>query len=285
MRGGALVGGATGSGRRCSSPARSIARKPRAPCAAAAPWRCYPAPGPVGPAPGERDCGNTDAARGGTPPRGRSRRRPVGPTSTAVPVSPTAPPPGGLAQGGCGPPQGGTGNPRLGKPDPLAAQLTDHVERLRAFLRVPAVDAPPHVAGPVLLPTPHQRILLSGGQHLLVPLPVVLQRVCGEVALVAVEQFGAALRHRPMPCDPPVPDPAKDLPPDQPAGHGEPQLGCGVEGPTRVGTRLVGTMPQLANQRQGSRKRKDVVLAMIAHRTSYARKGRTRDPRLPVPLG
>jgi hypothetical protein len=94
-------------------------------------------------------------------------------------------------------------------------------------------------------------VLLAGGHQVLVAVQVVDQRVATQVDGVGFQELGLDLRDGPVPREAALPQPAEDVPTDQPPGQGERQLGGRAEGFAACRTSAVGAVRQATDQLQG----------------------------------
>jgi len=109
------------------------------------------------------------------------------------------------------------------------------------------------------------RIVLAGGQHLLVAADGALDGIVRQATLVCVSQCRAQLSHRPVAGETPVAQPTHHVPAQRPPGHGQGRFGCRTEGPGVGWTHPLGTMGALTDSLHGAIEGAQTTVAMIAH--------------------
>ena len=97
-------------------------------------------------------------------------------------------------------------------------QFANDIERLMALFRLQPVDRKDDFirVGVSLVELIH--VLPVGGDHRLVLVRIVFNRVVGKANAIGVFQFLANLRYGPMPGEASMTNPAENVPTDQPAG-------------------------------------------------------------------
>jgi hypothetical protein len=159
---------------------------------------------------------------------------------------------------------GRRGNQGLGEPDALLGQFPHDVEGLVSLLGLQAVDGENQLVDRFLLLPQNIGVLLAGGEHDLIAMDVLTDRVVRKLDPVVVEEFALDLRNRPVPRQPPMPDPAKDVPADRPMRWGDARFDFGTLGFAMPRTTGVGTMVELTDQLRRAFQRMNVTIPVIA---------------------
>jgi hypothetical protein len=134
-----------------------------------------------------------------------------------------------------------------------------------AFLRLQPVDRQDHGVHVRIRSRQQVRIVLAGGQHLLVAMDVPLDGIVRQANLVCVSQFRAKLSNRPVAGEPPVSQPTHHIPAQDPPRHGQGCFGFRTEGPGVGRAYTCGTMDQLTDDLQRAMEGKHATMTMIAH--------------------
>jgi site-specific DNA recombinase len=162
---------------------------------------------------------------------------------------------------------------RLGEPDPLPGQLADDVEGLVALLGLEAVDREDDLGGRGVFPPQDVGVLLTRRDDDLIEPNGSGDRVLRDLDRIRVGELGPDLRDRPVPREPPLTDPAEDVPADGPMRQGDHALLFGALGLGMSGTVAVGAVVELADQFDGPLEGVEPPLAMVADMHHAAAEG------------
>ena len=156
------------------------------------------------------------------------------------------------------------GNQSLGEPDLLLGQFPHDVESLVSLLGLQAVDGENQLVDRFVLPSQNLGVLLAGGEHDLIAMDVITDRVVRKLDPVVVEEFALDLGNRPVSREPSMPNPAKDVPADRPIRWSDARFDFGALGLAVPGTTGVGTMVELTDELRRAVERMNATIPVIA---------------------